>query len=756
MKSFLREIQKTWFRLPCLLLFLAALFLNGCLLYTETSGGMAGSSAYKKANVYLQGLPQEERADVLESYQNALENGEWNGEFLFSDDLLAEQLLVQEFGKRFRQIEGYPEYLQGIQDKAAQQEISIFQDTSEYTKRDLQASAEAFLPLTGKQLCFVNSDTFLHATEFQITDILVLAVLFYLVISMVVYEKEHGLFHLLRATKEGRGALIRSKMWVGAAASAVLSLFFWGENLGIAVWKYGVLELSAPLQSVYGYDGSALNISIGQYLLLFLVSKAAVYTVISFLILLLGMRARNTMGIYLGAFLAAGFSVGCYAVGVYSGFHVLHYLNLIFLVEVFSSYRFYFNLNFFQYPIPVTVLFWGCMVLFGSLFWYLNWKTFAGDNFTAEIKRGWRLRTGRGKRPNVRVVSHEMYKLLVSNRGWMLICLLVALQGWMYGQKSTRLYLDEYYYKQYMDDMEGELDEQKEEFIRQEQEMFVQYETLLAEKQRAYEEKKISEAEMVAVTQLAAQKLEPRAAFERLLERTAYAKAHDLPLLYETGYLELFGYGASGYRQDMQEAMFLVSVLILLLAPYCAGEYSQGMMKLVGSQYAGRRKTLLAKWSVGLLCSTVVYFAVYIPRIVYIGKLYGYAGMGENIDTIPEMAGGFLHCPIWTYALLIYLVRFLMMCATMVLIMAVAVNRKNIIQAVSGLLAVLVLPMGLHMMGIRVADDCSLNAFYSVNRMLNPGKSWLFVLGICILAIMLGGSVAYLMSTMGREKESCH
>lgn len=752
MKSFLRETQKTLFRLPCLLLFLAALFLNGCLFYTETSGEMAGSNAYKKANAYLQGLPQEERADVLENYQNALENGEWDGEFLFSDDLLAEQLLVQEFSKRLRQIEGYPEYLQGIQDKAEQQEISIFQDTSQYTKRDIQASARAFFPLTGKTLCFVNSDTFLHATEFRVTDILALAVLFYLAVSMVVYEKEHGLFYLLRATKEGRGALIRSKMWVGVAAAALL-LIFWGENLGISVWKHGTLDLSAPLQSVYGYEGSALNMSIGQYLVLFLLSKFAIYAVMSFLILFLGMRAGNTMSIYLGAFIVVIFSLGCYAFGMYSKFHILHYINLIFLVEVFSSYRFYFNLNFFQYPVSIAILYWGCIVLLGGMFWYLNWKTFTGRNFTAEIKKGWKMRTGIGKRPNVSVDFHEMYKLLLSNRGWILICLFVVLQGWMYGQKSMRLYLDEYYYKQYMERMAGELDEQKEGFMKQEQEMFVQYETLLAEKQRDYAEKKVSEAEMAAVAQLVSQKLEPREAFERLLEKAEYAKAHNLPLVYETGYLELFGYGVSGYQQDMQEALLLVSVLILLLAPYCAGEYAQGMMKLISSQYAGRRKTLLAKGKMGLLVSGIAYFAAYIPRLVYVGKLYGYAGLGETIDTIPEMAGSFLHCPIWAYILLVYLVRFLMMCTTIALVMAIAVNRKNIAQAISGLLVVLVLPMGLHILGIGAADYCSLNALYSVNRMLNRDTPWLFVLGMCILAAILGGAVAYLMATIGREKE---
>ena len=113
----------------------------------------------------------------------------------------------------------------------------------------------------------------------------------------------------------------------------------------------------------------------------------------------------------------------------------------------------------------------------------------------------------------------------------------------MYGQTSFYLGREEQYYKEYMEHLAGDLNEEKENFLKEEAEQFASYESLLTEKQLAYEEKKISEAEMAAVLRLASEKLEPKSAFERLLDRVDYAREHGTPLVYESGYLKLFGLG---------------------------------------------------------------------------------------------------------------------------------------------------------------------------------------------------------------------
>ena len=94
-----------------------------------------------------------------------------------------------------------------------------------------------------------------------------------------------------------------------------------------------------------------------------------------------------------------------------------------------------------------------------------------------------------------------------------------------------------------------------------------------------YGQNKISEAEMAAVSKLVSEKLESRDALLRVLERAEYAKRHRTPLVYETGYLELLGYGGAQYREDMANALGFVIALVLLAAPFFATEYSKGMMQ---------------------------------------------------------------------------------------------------------------------------------------------------------------------------------
>ena len=67
------------------------------------------------------------------------------------------------------------------------------------------------------------------------------------------------------------------------------------------------------------------------------------------------------------------------------------------------------------------------------------------------------------------------------------------------------------------------------------------------------------------------------------------------------------------------------------------------------------------------------------------------------------------------------------------------------------MMAALALPLGLHILGIRLADYISLNMFYSVNQMLNQRTPGLLILGICMLLLLLEGAALYLAETMGRE-----
>jgi len=751
MRGFWREFEKTFCRLPCILVLLTALVLNACLFCTRGQEDGVGANAHRQANAYLAALDEKERPVFLEEYGKSLEEGTWDEAFLFTDDLWKEQKLVQEFEKRIMQTEGYPDYLKGIQMKAKQQDISIFQDISEYTKRDLNAAAAAFAPFLGRKAEFVNSDTFLHATEFIVTDIIALAVLFYLVVSMVIYEKEHGLFSLLRASKNGRGSLICAKMAAGTAASFIITVLFWAGNFIMSVALYGMVDLSAPLQSVYGYDTSAFDATVGQFLFVFLVSKAVVYTAVSFLALLLSMKALSTMEIYLGACVLIVVSAACYAAGVYSGFYILHYANLIFLVRVVSFYRFYFNLNILGYPVSIMVFSLCCTVLLLGGCWYLNWRVFASRHFSCGIRRwpGKRKRHRAIKRVNVSVFSHECYKLFVSGRGWALLLAFLCLMVWIYGQKNYWVTKDERYYKEYMELLAGQMDKEKEAFLEKEKQELEMYEALLKEKQKDYGQNKISEAEMAAVSKLVSEKLESRDALLRVLERAEYAKRHRTPLVYETGYLELLGYGGAQYREDMANALGFVIALVLLAAPFFATEYSKGMMQLISTQYAGRRRTLLAKGAAAVAGKLLIFPGEYMQQIIQIGAVYGYAGLSYSSDTIPELAGGFLRCPLWAYLGAVYFLRFVMACATLLLVMGVAVYRKNTVQAVSLLLIFLAFPLGLHLLGMEWADLGTLNGCYSVNRVLNERNVWLLLGWAGVLAAMAGGGVRYLIKEMG-------
>lgn len=431
MRTFFQEFYKTIVRRSFLFVLLLALFLNFCLLFTRTAEDRVPSVFYQKVYDTVQSLSKEAQIPyILEQAEKQAEVSPLNIEETY------EQQVFRRLAKHAAQVEHYPDYLADIQSQAEQSGISIFQDTSEYARKNLAATAKAFSSFEGTELSFVNSMTFADSTDFVITDILILALLFYLVMSMTIYEKEHHLFKLLRCTKKGRSSLIMSKSMLLVLGSLCFTLLFWGCNAFTAALKFGRLDFSAPLQSVYGYDGSILPLTIGQYLLLFLLCKMIVYTAVSFLMLGIALKTKYTIRVYIYTLFTFLLSFALYHfIDGNSSLQIFHYLNLIPLIRANDVFRFYFNLNFFQTPVNIIPLSVSFLVLLLLMFMAFNIYTFSSDKWDSSILQKKRLFRNSGRIPGTSLFCHELYRLLISQKGIFIFVLLFALQGWLYTQK---------------------------------------------------------------------------------------------------------------------------------------------------------------------------------------------------------------------------------------------------------------------------------------------------------------------------------
>lgn len=171
--------------------------------------------------------------------------------------------------------------------------------------------------------------------------------------------------------RNGRGSLIASKMIALLIVVLLSTVLFWGSTFISSFIVNQPENLSAPLQSVLGYDRSSLNVNTSEYLLLFLTSKILITALISLLILYFILRSKQTSVLYacIGVVFLAAYILRVMIPGD-STLGILHYVNLFPFLSVYPVFKFFFNVNIFGLPVAMSTVFFTItsLLLFLSLF----------------------------------------------------------------------------------------------------------------------------------------------------------------------------------------------------------------------------------------------------------------------------------------------------------------------------------------------------------------------------------------------------
>ena len=110
--------------------------------------------------------------------------------------------------------------------------------------------------------------------------VLIFFLLVVLVLELVLRDKKNGLANLYKTTWNGDSRLLLSKY---AAAFVYMALFVAGvflSNILIAEWKFGAVDLSAPVQSLMDYIGYGFSCRISTFVVLVCLVKILIFAVI--------------------------------------------------------------------------------------------------------------------------------------------------------------------------------------------------------------------------------------------------------------------------------------------------------------------------------------------------------------------------------------------------------------------------------------------------------------------------------------------
>lgn len=592
-----------------IVLFLAFLVLcNGVLFYQQCVDDSTGYKLSQVQEKYESWETLEEEAQALE---NQMHNAALAGDFEFLDQNHSENRLNQATLERINQVESYDEYRAGlIQQAQLMRTLGLMGTTGSFADLSLARGIEEYTGLDGvnPKVCFTGGIELL--TTWHVADVFVL--LFGVVGSMMLLtmEKMEGYFCLLKTTRNGRGRLYIRKF---SAMSLLVSAGFvllQGSQLLIVSLLFGVENLSAPIQSIFGYNGSPLAICIGEYLIGLLGMKYLWALACSGIIFAICSFAKSHIT-------AMGTAAAVLVVSLLMGQTDSLWLRALSLSNV-TQFDKYFQeavyLNFFRKPldrIPFTLFF---LVFLLAVSFSLGLMFFCVTPKGSVNRKRFKLPMPRiGCHTNL--TRHEGYKIYILQGGILILVIFMAVQVLTY--QSFRVDNSEFerYYKHYSSILEGSPTEEKAEYLESEALRFQEIEEQLQQLREQYPE---PEEYARAAGDLPNQ-LRPKEAFETA-KRQYEALREGQTYLYETPYDRLFG--GEGQKEDLTNLAKGIFALVLALSGVFAVEQETGVAVLQAT--AGKTKAVALRKMLHIFVFALFVWAItFVPMCVCIFRQIG-------------------------------------------------------------------------------------------------------------------------------------
>lgn len=555
-------------------------------------------------------------------------NESYDGELL-TGDIYSEMRLVDEAAARIEAARGYGEFVRlTCAEAAAKLHSGLFGTDGGFAMRSIERAEEVYSRLLELEVPVVFTGGIELLLGLRLPDIFVL--LFSLTAALILFsrERESGALCLLRPTKRGHGELYFRKFAAVAASALIPAALMYALCAVIAASEFGPVDLSLPVQAVYGLTACPYELDIGGFLTLFFLMKALWLVACAGFFALAASALRSALALPVCA-LAAALSFALSALPM----NLPRCLNLAAAGDTLRLFDGLLFLNFFGLPVPrlaATAAF--CAVL-AALCTGVGLALFLRRSAVTAAHRS-------GSLPalgiHLRPMRHELRKLFLSS-GAMAVLGLLLVQVWVNLDMDSGT-VQEAQYRQYSSVLSGAPGAEKDEYIEGEAARF----DALREDYAALMQSAQGGAAAGMGNRLL-HELEAEPAFHEA--RSQYeALAPGESYVYKTPYERLFG--AQGRADAVSDTAKLVLALSLSLPFFFCMDAETGVEQLiisVGAQRDVRRRKLASAVLFALLCA----LAAYVPRLAATALAYGLPELGASAASLELFSALPEFLPLW-------------------------------------------------------------------------------------------------------------
>lgn len=618
------ELQKVLRSYSGVAILILAIIVNGMLFYghcIEKSDGFTLLQVKEKYN-NLDSLAEELEDINIQIESLLLSNNLSSGNNLVTDNIFTERKLDLEVLERVNQVLGYQEYLAGIKQQAMLWMNSAFNGPKDnFSVRSLHRSIEIYTALEKISPKITFSGGIEAISSWRTSDLFLL--LFCLLPSLQLITQEHtaGYKLLLLPTANGRSRLYLRKFGALVVIALTGCVLLYGTNVVIAEKLLGFGDISAPVQSIHGFRACPFALTIGEFLLSFLLFKLVLLISMASLAFLLCSLSRD--GMY--ALLYSALIIGMSLIMNSSSNLWLRSLNFIGISDFIEIINGNFFLNFVGIPvwrIAFIVLFCvACIFVcyIGGMVAFFHIPSYPRLRGTVRI--------GIVRQQHVNLLCHEAHKFLFMNHALLVLALFVIIQTATYHNYYIQSDSKEYYYRQYSELLSGPPSEGKYTFLQKEKEHFKE----LKEEINLYTSSfNLSSADAFLATKHLTEQLEREQGFEQAISQYESLQG-GMSYVYQSGYTRL--YGTHGQVETLWNLVKLLLTLIITCSGFFAQEYEVGMLYLLRASC--KASTIVGRKLLIVLCFLFPTMLVaFLPQYIIIYCTYGMPQMSATANSL--------------------------------------------------------------------------------------------------------------------------
>lgn len=646
---------------------------------------------------------------VFETYYEIYKSGNY---LHFTSSLEQEQIFINEIYNEQVKVSGYDDYLEGIKkDKGKLEGISIFnnQDESNFSTRNIKKSTKDYSELNSSNIKFIPSKTIVSTIENIGTDILLILITFLFIGNLITEEKEKKLFYVTRSTKYGVVHSIFAKIIALFIHCIIFSILLFSINYLFFGIFGGFNDLGIELQSLAPYMESNFNGSILEYLIISILTKGIVVFGIGTIITAICIISDSMILPYILGISFLGISWLFYKIiPAVSILNIIKHLNIFGILKTENLYGSYLNFNFFEYPISRITFSWIMIVGLLGLGIFLCVKFFLKGK-SLELKRSTKNFILKFK-PHTSLFKHELYKILITNKGIIVILIFSLLICYNELQRRYSPSLQEQYYQNIMLKLEGKPTEEKTELIKTEKSRFNEAFSKISEidEQIAKGEINDTTGEAMKVKWYSITAFYPT--FEKVLEQDKYVKENDGNYIYDTGYLYLFGVMDEGILNDF---ILLTLSIIFMFCNVMAIEYQNKAVNILQATNKGKKAIIKTKVKATIIIVLLFCILPFVCRFISVSSTFpinGFLLSAKDISIYHNLSSGIL--VIGLILLKIFIQVFSGIILAM-LILTISAWKKNNVQTIFLGLLILFVPLVLVLLGFEYMRLFSLYPLYS-------------------------------------------